>query len=136
MFPIVNHKPLSSPPLQQAGAWPAEDATKEAAEEVTGGCTKHSTPKDSLGNTQVFQGGELDRLFKTIDQLRECGVSEDISLPQVSTPPPPPQTVAVACVLTVRSPARGGRRPIERKILCSRGEFPPRRRRGVASWRC
>lgn len=83
MAPIVNYQPLSSPPLQQAGAWPAEDSVKEATKEATREHAKHFTPKDSLGNTQVFQGGELDRLFKTIDQLRECGVSEDISLPQL-----------------------------------------------------
>ena len=30
-------------------------------------------------------GGEITRLFDVIDRLRECGVAEDISLPQVRT---------------------------------------------------
>jgi hypothetical protein len=34
-------------------------------------------------STTHFQSGELERIFKVIDQLRACGVSEDISLPQV-----------------------------------------------------
>ena len=38
-----------------------------------------------LGNTQGFESRELVRLFAIIDKLRECGVSEDISLPQVHT---------------------------------------------------
>lgn len=40
--------------------------------------------EEKLGNTQGFESRELVRLFEIIDRLRECGVSEDISLPQVS----------------------------------------------------
>ncbi|KAI5784408.1 dynamin [Pyronema domesticum] len=36
-----------------------------------------------VGNTAGFESAELVRLFETIDKLRECGVSEDISLPQL-----------------------------------------------------
>jgi hypothetical protein len=42
---------------------------------------------ETVGNTQGFESRELVRLFEIIDKLRECGVSEDISLPQVSAPP-------------------------------------------------
>lgn len=37
----------------------------------------------NVGKTQGFESPELVRLFGIIDKLRECGVSEDISLPQV-----------------------------------------------------
>ncbi|KAF8540542.1 P-loop containing nucleoside triphosphate hydrolase protein [Trichophaea hybrida] len=39
--------------------------------------------EEQLGNTQGFESRELVRLFEIIDRLRECGVSEDISLPQL-----------------------------------------------------
>ena len=37
----------------------------------------------SVGKTDGFESNELARLFNVIDKMRECGVSEDISLPQV-----------------------------------------------------
>jgi len=69
MSPTIKKEKLRQP-QQPLEAWTSEDSGKE-------------TTQESFGNTHGFQGGELDKLFKTIDQLRECGVSEDISLPQV-----------------------------------------------------
>ena len=40
----------------------------------------------ALGKTPGFESAKLGKLFETIDKLRECGVSEDISLPQVCLP--------------------------------------------------
>ena len=37
----------------------------------------------STVNTTGLESNELSRLFEIIDKLRDCGVSEDISLPQV-----------------------------------------------------
>jgi hypothetical protein len=37
----------------------------------------------SLGATR-FQNKELSKLFELVDKLRDCGVSEEISIPQVT----------------------------------------------------
>jgi hypothetical protein len=66
--------------------------------------TEDEPPVETVGNTTGFESRELIRLFEIIDKLRECGVSEDISLPQVSHAPSssffllgtnPPQLVVV-----------------------------------------
>lgn len=50
----------------------------------------------ALGKTPGLEGADLARLFETMDKLRECGVSEDISLPQVCLPYMPMQLSAWA----------------------------------------
>ena len=50
----------------------------------------------ALGKTPGLEGTDLARLFETMDKLRECGVSEDISLPQVRLPSIPMQLSAWA----------------------------------------
>jgi hypothetical protein len=81
----------------------AEDETMTIPKSEDDDKTPVVTKAETVGNTTGFESRELIRLFEIIDKLRECGVSEDISLPQVSPVPisalppdtNPPQLVVV-----------------------------------------
>ena len=83
--PSTNPDSIASPkgPVQQRHGRNSRPAEYVMAPEVP---VQRPEESSALGKTPGLESDEQAKLFKAIDELRECGVSEDISLPQVCLP--------------------------------------------------